>query len=111
MRQQAQESLAERSTYLRFKALSHYDGDTDTRFGDCILLHDGRSLVVYDCGHERHTKEVKRFLLAHPAISQVHIVVSHNDSDHTDGVCPLLEWLSPEGGYNVWVLKIHRRYP
>lgn len=88
---------------MRFKALSHYDGDTDTRFGDCILLHDGRSLVVYDCGHERHTKEVKRFLLAHPAISQVHIVVSHNDSDHTDGVCPLLEWLSSEGGYNVWV--------
>lgn len=88
---------------MKFKALSHYDGDTDTRFGDCILLHDGRSLVVYDCGHERHTEEVERFLLAHPAISQVHIVVSHNDTDHTDGVCPLLEWLSSEGVYDVWV--------
>lgn len=89
--------------HLKLVALSHYDGDTDTRFGDCILLHDVRSLVVYDCGHERHTEEVKRFLLAHPAISQVHIVISHNDSDHTDGVCPLLEWLSSEGRYTVRV--------
>lgn len=34
---------------MKLKALSHYDEDTDTRFGDCILLYDSSTLIVYDC--------------------------------------------------------------
>jgi ribonuclease BN (tRNA processing enzyme) len=88
---------------MKLKALSHYNGDTDTRFGDCILLYDSLSLVVYDCGHTKHTDEVKSFLQTNSSISQVYIVVSHNDSDHTDGVVGLLTWLHIQNNYTVKV--------
>lgn len=78
---------------MKLKALSHYGGDMNTRFGDCILLYDSTSLVVYDCGHTKHAEAVEAFLQSNLLISHVHIVVSHNDSDHTDGVINLLEYL------------------
>lgn len=78
---------------IRKLPLSHYDGDINTRFGDCVLLYDSTSLVVYDCGHTKHAEAVKAFLQSNLSISQVHIVVSHNDSDHTDGVIDLLGYL------------------
>lgn len=81
---------------MKLKALSHYDGDKDTRYGDCILLYDNVSLIVYDCGHARHAQEVEKFLEDNAQISQVHIVISHNDSDHTNGVIELLEYLYNE---------------
>lgn len=88
---------------MKLKALSHYDGDKDTRYGDCILLYDSTSLVVYDCGHIKHAEATEDFLLANPSINQVHIVVSHNDSDHTNGVCDLLSWLNSKTKYAVSV--------
>lgn len=78
---------------MKLRALSHYDGDKDTRYGDCILLYGDSSMVVYDCGHARHAQEVEKFLKNHVSITQVHIVISHNDSDHTDGVIDLLSYL------------------
>ncbi len=88
---------------MKIQALSHYDGDLDTRFGDCILIQDSNSLIVYDGGHQKHAEEVERFLKDHPSITTVRIVVSHNDSDHTDGVCNLLDWLHNQGTYSVIV--------
>lgn len=81
---------------MKLKALSHYDGDNDTRYGDCILLYDNSSLIVYDCGHARHAQEVENFLEDNSQLSQVYIVISHNDSDHTNGVIELLEYLYNE---------------
>ena len=81
---------------MKLRALSHYDNDKDTRYGDCILLYDNSSLIVYDCGHIRHTQEVENFLETNSLISQVYIVISHNDSDHTNGVIELLEYLYNE---------------
>lgn len=88
---------------MKLKALSHYNGDMNTWFGDCILLYDSTSLVVFDCGHAKHAGEVEAFLQSNPSILQVHIVVSHNDSDHTDGVCGLLDWLCARSKYTVSV--------
>jgi metal-dependent hydrolase (beta-lactamase superfamily II) len=88
---------------MKLKALSHYGGDMNTRFGDSILLYDSTSLIVYDCGHMKHAEEVEAFLQSNSLISQVHIVVSHNDSDHTDGVCGLLDWLHGKNKYTVSV--------
>ena len=88
---------------MKLKALSYYDGDMDTRFGDCILLYDNKSLVVYDCGHEKHKEAVQVFLESNSSIVQIYIVVSHNDSDHTDGICGLLEWLSARSKYSACV--------
>lgn len=78
---------------MKLTALSHYSGDMNTRYGDCILVYDDTRLIVYDCGHEKHAEEVEGFLRKNSSISQVHIVVSHNDSDHTDGIVSLMEYL------------------
>ena len=86
---------------MKLKALSHYNEDLDTRFGDCILLYGSTSLVVYDCGHAKHAEAIEAFLQSNLLISQVHIVVSHNDGDHTDGVCGLLDWLHERSQYIV----------
>lgn len=88
---------------MKLKALSCYGGDKDTRFGDCILIYDLASLIVYDCGHEKHTEYVESFLRENATISSVSVVVSHNDSDHADGVCMLLDWLSAQNKYSVTV--------
>lgn len=88
---------------MKMIALSHYDSDMDTRFGDCILLHDADSLIVYDCGHTKHAEYIESFLQARPYILTVCIVVSHNDSDHTSGVCSLLDWLGLQNKYSVKV--------
>lgn len=81
---------------MRLKALSHYDGDKDTRFGDCIMVSNATQLILYDCGHERHAEKVRDFLRDNNFIQEIHIVVSHNDSDHTNGIIPLLDYLSSE---------------
>lgn len=78
---------------MEIRALSNYDNDLDTRFGDCILVYDNMSLIVYDCGHIKHSDTVKEFLEKHKLISRIHIVISHNDIDHTAGVIDLLEYL------------------
>lgn len=81
---------------MKLKALSHYNGDMDTRFGDCIMVSNATQLIVYDCGHDKHAEMVKVFLRNNNLIREIHIVVSHNDSDHTYGIVPLLEYLSGE---------------
>jgi ribonuclease BN (tRNA processing enzyme) len=58
-----------------------------------MLLSNYTSLIVFDCGHTKHAEAVEAFLKANSLISEVHIVVSHNDSDHTDGVISLLGFL------------------
>ena len=86
---------------MNLKALSNYNNDTDTRFGDCILVYDESTLVVYDCGHQKHAENVMHFLEENPTINSVNIVVSHNDSDHTAGVCDLIEALAAGKQYYV----------
>ena len=86
---------------MKLKALSHYNDDMDTRFGDCILVYSSVSLIVFDCGHEKHAEAVKTFLQSNSLIKQIHIVISHNDSDHTNGVCGLLNWLKNHKEYSV----------
>ncbi len=82
---------------MKLKALSHYNGDKDTRYGDCIIISNSTQLIVYDCGHEKHAEEVGNFLRNNPLIQDVYIVISHNDSDHTDGIIPLMNYLLNQG--------------
>lgn len=86
---------------MNLKALSKYDGDFETRYGDCILLYDESTLVVYDCGHQKHAESVMEFLAENACINSIHIVVSHNDGDHTAGVCDLIEALAEDNKYDV----------
>ena len=67
------------------------------------MVYDSLSLIVYDCGHVKHAEYIETFLQANSTITSVHIVVSHNDSDHTNGICGLLDWLSMRSKYLVKV--------
>ena len=82
---------------MKLKALSKYDNDNDTRFGDCILLYNSTELIVYDCGHVRHADEVKSFLEKNRLVNRVKIVISHNDSDHINGISDLMDYLHQKG--------------
>lgn len=82
---------------MKLKALSHYNGDMNTRFGDCIMISNSTQLIVYDCGHKKHAEAVEDFLRNNTSVKEVYIVVSHNDSDHTDGIIPLMDYLVSEG--------------
>lgn len=88
---------------MQIKALSNYNNDKNTRFGDCILIYDDSSLIIYDCGHEQHAIEIESFLSVNISIKTVYVVVSHNDSDHILGVCDLLKWLKDKTCYSVKV--------
>lgn len=87
---------------MKMKALSNYGNDKTTKYGDCILGYDDSQLLVYDCGHEKHAESVISFLEEHVGIKDVSIVISHNDSDHTDGILLLMEKLDDED-YSVTV--------
>lgn len=78
---------------MRLKALSNYNNDTDTRFGDCILVYDDEGMIIYDCGHIWHAEEVARILKQNSTIKQIHIVISHNDSDHVLGIKDIMKYL------------------
>ena len=95
---------------MKLKALSKYDGDVDTRYGDCIMLYDDTSLIVYDCGHSRHAEEVEDFLQKKFLIKQVSIVISHNDSDHTNGILDLMEYLYVHGYTVTKYVKLLNRH-
>ena len=88
---------------MKLKALSRYDGDKNTRYGDCVLGYSGNRLMIYDCGHDRHAEEIKEFLNTNTEIKDVSIVLSHDDSDHSGGVIKLMEYLN-EGD---WTVKVY----
>jgi len=81
---------------MKLQVFSRYNGDNETRFGDCIMLYNDNELVIYDCGHDRHAEEVLNFLggRGNKRNAKISIIVSHNDSDHTKGVNKLLTELS-----------------
>lgn len=64
--------------------------DRDCNYGDCILVDTGSEFVVYDCGCEEHAKRVQAYMRDHRYTKTV-FVLSHNDSDHFDGLNYLID--------------------
>lgn len=54
-------------------------------YGDCILVDQGTTLLVYDCGSEAHAKRVEDYMKRRE-IRQAVVVLSHNDADHYAGI-------------------------
>lgn len=67
----------------------NYENADTTNYGDCILINTGNELVIYDCGHEVHADAVIKYMNENN-FSQVKFILSHNDSDHFDGLRKLL---------------------
>lgn len=58
--------------------------------GDCIIIKDNRTVIIYDCGCEEHAIRVKDYMLKHEIKSAI-FILSHNDRDHFAGLDYLID--------------------
>lgn len=73
------------------KVLSSKEYDnTSENCGDCIIIDNGSELVVYDCGCETHAQRVIEYM-DFKGYEKATIILSHNDSDHFNGVTYLID--------------------
>ena len=86
-----------------FLSANNYS-DPGKNNGDCILVDNGSELVVYDCGCEEHARRVLEYMRQH-GYQQTKVVLSHNDSDHFDGIPYLIERGAVSAVYTLLLLK------
>lgn len=72
--------------------------------GDCILVDNNTELVVYDCGCTEHAQRVLEYMKQH-RYQHVKVVLSHNDSDHFDGIPYLIDNKAVSAVYTLLLLK------
>ena len=68
----------------------NYCNSKTTNYGDCILINTGSELIIYDCGHEKHADTVIEYMSKN-GFEKAIVILSHNDSDHFDGILKLLD--------------------
>lgn len=78
--------------------------DKGLNYGDCFIIDNGKEVIVYDCGHEEHAKRVISYMEQRD-IDKVKVILSHNDSDHFDGILYLIDKKKVEKVYTVLLLK------
>lgn len=88
---------------VRFLSAKNYS-DPKKNNGDCILVDNGSELVVYDCGCEEHAQRVLEYMRQQRYL-QVKVVLSHNDSDHFDGIPYLIDNGAVSEVYTLLLLK------
>lgn len=62
----------------------------DSNYGDCILIDNTKELFVYDCGSKEHAEEVLKYMDL-KGYEKTNVILSHNDSDHFNGIPHLVE--------------------
>ncbi len=69
-----------------------YEDDGSARHGDCIIIYNdqNKQMVVYDCGSEQHANTVLKFMNDN-SILKTDVILSHNDSDHFNGIQKLID--------------------
>ncbi len=88
---------------VKFLSAKNYS-DPSKNNGDCILIDNGSELVVYDCGCDEHAMCVLNYIRQH-GYQQAKVVLSHNDSDHFDGIPYLIERGAVSAVYTLLLLK------
>lgn len=78
--------------------------NTNTNYGDCFLVIDGRDAVIYDCGSEEHAQKAIE-ILDNAGIEKAVVILSHNDDDHFRGIPYLIEEGRVEKLFTVLLLK------
>lgn len=74
---------------LYFLSSKNYE-DNEKNYGDCIIIDTGQKVIVYDCGSVEHAYEVIKYLEENK-YEKVDVILSHNDSDHLDGLKFLID--------------------
>lgn len=78
--------------------------DKAANHGDCILIDTGSELVIYDCGCQEHAKRVLDYMKK-KRYKTADFILSHNDSDHFDGLPHLIEAGVISRVYTLLLLK------
>ena len=88
---------------ITFLSANNYSDPTQKN-GDCILVDNGKELVIFDCGCEEHAKRVERYM-KNNGYKSAKIVLSHNDSDHFNGIPYLIDRGLITDVYTLLLLK------
>lgn len=83
---------------------NHYEESKDSNYGDCILINTGSELYIYDCGSPCHAEEVIKYMDKNN-YDKAKLILSHNDSDHFNGIPTLIEHDRISSIYTVLLLK------
>ena len=75
---------------IKFLSSSNYADSETINYGDCILINTGSELIIYDCGSEEHADRVIDYMTCN-GFDKAKFILSHNDSDHFDGLPKLLQ--------------------
>lgn len=76
---------------MRLVVLSSKDyKDNEKNCGDCIIIDTGTKAILYDCGCDEHAENVIKYLKENN-YDKVYVILSHNDSDHFNGLNYLIE--------------------
>lgn len=86
-----------------FLSSKEYD-DVDKNNGDCIIVDNGLELVVFDCGCEEHADRVEEYM-RNNGYDKTKVVLSHNDSDHFDGIPYMIDKNLVSCVYTMLLLK------
>lgn len=73
-----------------FLGTKDYEESGEKRYGDCIVINAGEELIIYDCGSEEHANRVLEYMRKH-RFQNLTVILSHNDSDHFDGIPYLID--------------------
>ena len=88
---------------LRILSSSKYE-DKNHNHGDCIVCIKDNKAVIYDCGSEEHARKAIE-ILDNNKIEKATVILSHNDSDHFDGIPFLIERNRVEKLFTILLLK------
>ena len=85
-----------------------YKESNEHDFGDCFIIDNGSDVVVFDCGSNEHAEKVIEYLERNYGPSKKAIVfLSHNDSDHFNGIPKLIEEGKVDKVYTILFLKFY----
>lgn len=76
---------------MKVKFLNAFDYENaDANNGDAIIIDTKEKMYVYDCGCDEHAERVIKYAKDN-GYQKFDVILSHNDSDHFDGIPKLIE--------------------
>ncbi len=75
---------------LEIKVLAPKEQKDQVDYGDCFIINDNGNVVIYDCGSDELADQVLNYLKERN-INKIDLVLSHNDSDHFNGISKLVD--------------------
>lgn len=82
----------------------NYKKDNKNNCGDSTIINTGTELIIYDCGSVHHADTVMQYMKDN-GFDKAKLILSHNDSDHFDGIHTLIENEKISSIHTVLLLK------